>query len=206
MERKKAILAIAIIMIVMVAIFIGYASYKLMKVARVEESQSYEYQLHITGDNNHNYTVYVPVLIDETGSTLEIAQDLEITNGSATYEIIETEYGTALKVESNQDVSIELMGDRIIPGPRLSLFNGSLEEQSVAYGSVEFWIFCDKPTGSDFIVIDISLAVEISKETYNGFDAKTESSYKQWAEQIRDVRVTNGWQTVEGLISIETED
>jgi hypothetical protein len=206
MERKKAILAIALIIIGMVALSIGYASYKLTTVVREEESQSYEYQLHITGDNNHNYTVYVPVLINETGSASEIAEDLQITNGSATYEIIETEYGTALKVVSNQDVSIELMGDRMISGPRLSLLNRSLGDPSRPYGPVEFWIFCDKPSGSGSIVINVNLEVVVSKETYNEFDTKTESSYSQWAEQIRDITVTNGWQTVQGLISIESED
>ena len=55
---------------------------------------------------NETFIVYTPIVIENNGEKAEIMDNLEIIQGSGNFEIIETKYGNALKVEGNREINM----------------------------------------------------------------------------------------------------
>ncbi len=200
MSKKSK--GLIIISIALIFVLMGYLVYSIIGVERVENGQSYEYKLLITPKDVENYTLYVPIAINEDGSVSELMDDLHITKGNASYEIIETEYGKVLKIVANGEVNFESSGKRRIPMPHLSMLNVT-EEGEQASGDVEFWVYCDKPIDSDNITLTLHLSAEVWRDWYNGLGMHKWYSYTEREEQIEDVAITQGWQKVHGYILME---
>ncbi len=88
---------------------IGIAVFMLFSYAYVLFTSGGEYAITASGvtidTDNKTATVYVPVFVDSKGAVLDVYEDTEIF-GNATYEIIDTEYGKAMKVTATGNILI----------------------------------------------------------------------------------------------------
>lgn len=88
---------------------IGIAVFMLFSYAYVLFTSGGEYAVTVSGvsidTDNKTATVYVPVFVDSKGAVLDFYDGSEIF-GNATYEIIDTEYGKAMKVTGNGNILI----------------------------------------------------------------------------------------------------
>jgi hypothetical protein len=203
MENKSKGLVIALIALAFV--LAGYFVYSIIGVERVERSQSYEYKMHVIPDGNGNYTLYVPIIINEDESVSELTEDMHITKGDATYEIIDTEHGLALKIEGNEEVIIESSTKEQIPFPYLSMLNETID-RSETTGGVDFWVFYDKSNGSGNITLSVQLSTQSERDWYNGLGMRKWSSGTAREEKINEITLTQGWQKVPGYISVEVSN
>jgi hypothetical protein len=183
----------------------GYFVYSIIGVERVERSQSYEYKMHVIPDENGNYTLYVPIVISEDESVSKLTEDLQITKGVATYEIIDTEHGWALKIEGHEEVIIESSTKEQMSFPYLSMLNETID-RSETTGGVDFWIFYDKSIGSGNITLSVQLSTQSERDWYNGLGMRKWSSGTTREEKIEEVTLTQGWQKVSGYISVEVSN
>jgi len=174
-------------------------------VERVERSQSYEYNLHVIPDENRDFTLYVPIVINEDESVSELTEDLHITKGNANYEIINTEHGWALKIEGHEEVIFGSSTKERIIFPYLSMLNETIDRRD-ALGEVDFWVFCDRPNGNGNITLSVQLSTQSERNWYNGLGMHKWSSGSAREEEIEDVTLTSGWQKSPGYISMELSD
>lgn len=88
---------------------IGIAVFMLFSYAYVLFTSGGEYAITSSGitidTDNKTATVYVPVFVDSRGEVLDIYDDTEIF-GNARYEILDTEYGKAMKVTGKGNILI----------------------------------------------------------------------------------------------------
>ncbi|MDD5617178.1 MAG: hypothetical protein PHH85_13365 [Candidatus Methanoperedens sp.] len=88
---------------------IGIAVFMLFSYAYVLFTSGGEYAIIASGvsidTDNKTATVYVPVFIDSKGAALDVYDGSEIF-GNATYEIVDTEYGKAMKVTATGNILI----------------------------------------------------------------------------------------------------
>ncbi|CAG0954565.1 MAG: hypothetical protein OIN86_06295 [Candidatus Methanoperedens sp.] len=88
---------------------IGIAVFMLFSYAYVLFTSGGEYAITASGvsidTDNKTATVYVPVFTDSKGAALDVYDGSEIF-GNATYEIIDTDYGKAMKVTATGNVLI----------------------------------------------------------------------------------------------------
>ncbi|MCZ7380893.1 MAG: hypothetical protein O8C64_04880 [Candidatus Methanoperedens sp.] len=88
---------------------IGIAVFMLFSYAYVLFTSGGEYAITASGvsidTDNKTATVYVPVFIDSKGAVLDVYGGSEIF-GNATYEIVDTEYGKAMKVTATGNILI----------------------------------------------------------------------------------------------------
>lgn len=88
---------------------IGIAVFMLFSYAYVLFTTGGEYAITASGvgidTDNKTATVYVPVFVDSKGAVLDVYDDTKIF-GNATYEIIDTEYGKAMKITATGNILI----------------------------------------------------------------------------------------------------
>lgn len=88
---------------------IGIAVFMLFSYAYVLFTSGGEYAVTASGvgidTDNKTATVYVPVFVDGKGAVLDVYDGSEIF-GNATYEIVDTEYGKAMKVTATGNILI----------------------------------------------------------------------------------------------------
>jgi hypothetical protein len=205
MSKKSKGLIIIFIVFALVIVSMGYVVYSIIGVERVERRQSYEYNLHVIPDENGNYTLYVPILINEDESISELTEGLHITSGNATNEIIDTEHGWALKIEGEGEVVFESSTKEQISYPYLSMLNETIDRRETL-GEVDFWIFCNRPNGSGNITLSVHLETQSERDWYNGLGMHKWSSGNTREEEIEEVTLTSGWQKVPGYISVEVSN
>lgn len=196
---------LVIVIIALAFVLAGYFVYSIIGVERVERSQSYEYKLQIIPEEIGNYTVYIPIIINEEETISELAENLHIVNGNATHDIINTEHGLALRVMGEAEVVIESSTPEQIPFPYLSMLNETID-RSKTTGQVDFWVFCDKKNGSGNITISVQLSTQSERDWYNGLGMHKWSSRTTREEKIDEVTIIPGWQKVPGYISVEVSN
>lgn len=200
MQKESKVVIKVLVAFIIVLVLIMYLVYQLIVIETEEDGQSYEYEMQIVPEEKGNYTLYVPVIINEDGSVSELMQDINIIKGNATYEIIDTEHGKALKIVTDEEVRIKSSGQKRILWPYLSMLNATKEDRVQENGEVEFWVYCDKPVGSKNITLNIYFSAEVWSDTYNGLGMQKLNSGNFKDEQIEDVTVVTGWQKVPGYI------
>lgn len=88
---------------------IGIAVFMLFSYAYVLFTTGGEYAITVSGvgidTDNKTATVYVPVFVDSKGAVLDVYGGSEIF-GNATYEMVDTEYGKAMKVTATGNILI----------------------------------------------------------------------------------------------------
>jgi|GEM_PF-2480703 len=98
----KKILKISVGVIAIIIILVGVIWYKGGFESR-DEVECF-YYVRISPEDICNYTVYLPIVIEPGVSSSDVMKTLQITEGSAQWQIIDTEYGKALEVISNTTV------------------------------------------------------------------------------------------------------
>lgn len=70
------------------------------------ENNRYYYSIKILAQQPFNFTIYAPIAYElgSDYSTEKIASYLRVTHGTGQFEIIWTEHGSALKIESNNTI------------------------------------------------------------------------------------------------------
>ena len=155
-----------------------------------EEEHQYHFEIKIIVDSQFNYTIYAPIVY-ESGSTSmmeKIESKLKVKQGSGDFEIISTEYGPALKIESNH--KIHLVSDYQHSGDYHRL-NLSMHKGTINENLDEHWIFCDADELGEFEVY-ISQTCEAGECCGEIITEKTQPE--------NQIISTNGWQ----LINIES--
>ena len=107
-----------------------------------EEENRYYYEIKITVDHSFNYTVYAPYISENGRSKLieNIESNLKIKQGTGKFEINWTEYGPALKIESNESIHLVLEYKDRGEYHRLSL---SMRNETIDDNLEENWIYCE---------------------------------------------------------------
>jgi hypothetical protein len=205
MQNKGKAFIIVIIVLAIIIVAMGYVVYSIIGVERVERSQSYEYVLHVIPDENGNFTLYVPIVINEDESISELTEDLHITKGDTNYEIIDTEHGRALKIEGDEEVIIESSTKEQITFPYLSMLNETIDRRETL-GDVDFWVFCDKTNVPGDITLSVQLSTQSERDWYNGLGMHKWSSGSAREEEIEEVTLTSGWQKVPGYLMVEVSN
>ncbi len=155
-------------------------------------SNSYLYSINIEANRSFNFTVYAP-FVNEYGSNQSIEaifSNIMAVEGSVCYNIIETEYGLALKIESKD--TLQLRSNYRDPGEYQPL---SLSMQSGNTGNEikEHWIFCD---GNEQGELRVSIVLEArAGECCSEF--RTEVTEPQF-----QTISTDGWQKITTLFTI----
>lgn len=159
-----------------------------------KETMKYKYHVEISSLNYINYTLYLPIPIHEDGSVSEMIDYLKIVKGNGKFEIIESNYGKALKLTGNGFIVLEINDSQILkmpnknnlPGIYLSLENKSSNEIYYnLYGSFE--------NNS-----------EINMKLIYHFSHQTGPRGAIGIDIIIIGRLNNGWNSIKGTKEIES--
>ena len=135
------------------------------------------YDIEININNVTNFTIHVPILIGWD----DFVDNIQILEGNVTYEIILTEFGEALKIRGNGNISLN--SDKKINGGKH--FDISLLDQKT-------WtvkIYCDKtPTQSS-----LSIMNHLSYHVKNSKNGDFDTTYYIKSE------LESGWQDINVL-------
>jgi hypothetical protein len=153
------------------------------------EENRYYYEIRITVDKSFNYTVYAPFTSENGQSKLieNIESNLKIKEGTGKFEINWTEYGPALKIESNE--SIYVVSEYMEGGKyhRLSLSMLNETQETVGDNLEENWIFCEGIESGD---LEISLKLTCEAGECCG-EMKEETTLPEY-----QIISTKGWQKI----------
>ena len=107
-----------------------------------EGEHQYYYEIKITMDKPMNFTIYAPIAHEDGSNEMmdKIVSKLKVKQGSGTSEIIHTEHGPALKIESNG--SIHLVSDFDDTGDYHRTYL-SMNKGTIIEDIEELWIYCD---------------------------------------------------------------
>jgi hypothetical protein len=207
MKRKvKWIITIVVVAIVIASAY--YVLYHYLPNVRRERRWTYlRYSVEINVNETFDYTVYVPLLINENGIVLNMIHEPQILDGVIAYEVLETEHGKALKIvgrgdvafctELNSDGDFSLItegeGQEGILHASLSMWNGSC----VADEWRELWTYSDIPSNMSNMTVHVSLTMVYHTQTVNGFGKVIRiHSPGLYITDYLKYNVTNGWQKV----------
>ena len=173
MLKKIAIVIITVVIIILsVSGYMFYYEDKDNSEYKNERYYTQRYSIEI--NTRKNYTINLPVPISSSGKPLELINNLIFKNGSALFKIIDTDYGKAIEIIGNGNVSIFAERNENI-NAILSLY----ETNNNSHGILGNWIYCNM---TDKIIISVELY-----ETFpNGFD-------RTWIEKYE---MKQGWQLI----------
>ena len=155
-----------------------------------ENEIDFNYNIEITPNFQEKCSIYVPIPLTESNNISKIIDDIQITTGNGTINIIETKYGFALQIIINGKVLIESKG-RSLDGyyNYLSMRNDTNINEPTT--STQNWFYCDKPSENGSI--QISLICESRNMTNN----------KHMISSINGEIKTNGWLILIGNQTME---
>lgn len=106
------------------------------------EESFYNFQVNINSQDSANFTILIPIVIDNNNKISEIMYDLKI-NGDAEVKFDETIYGKALNISGLGPVLITTNGNKRISPSRLSMIVDSDNDGKIndEYGNVKYWFF-----------------------------------------------------------------
>jgi hypothetical protein len=155
------------------------------------EVNRYLYSVDIKASHTGNYVVFVPIAYDSHNieSLNKVMSNLQITEGTADFESITTDYGPALKIESSGTFHIyaEISDkDQYIP-MFLSMPSGESSQE------IEQWIYCDS---KEYMELEISIILTCEAGECCG-EKRTEET-----EPMMQTITNSGWQKISVLSSI----
>jgi len=213
MNRKAQwIIAIIIAAIIVVASAYYILFDYLPNVRREREWTYLLYGVEIDVNETFDYTVYVPLPINENGIVFNMIYTPQILDGVASYEVLETEHGKALKIvcrgnvtfctELNSDGNVSLItegeGQEGILHASLSMWNGSFVDDGWREDEWrELWTYSDIPPNISNMTVHVSLDIRHYTQTVDGFGKviRTHSPGLYITDYLK-YNVTNGWQKV----------
>ncbi len=157
---------------------------------KTEENNEYEYLAKIRTVSEDNYTIIVPIVVNQVDENISsIINDLDIL-GNGNYKIEHTEYGIGLNISARGNVTIEAKGNNFVEYGILSLkFDSDGDGITRDEGpDVEYWYYFTSKS-------NMSVNLEIKCRIKHG-----PSSYKS------ELFLTNiskmGWNRKDGRESI----
>jgi hypothetical protein len=211
MKRKtKVIITIVVVAIVVVSAY--YVLYHYLPNVRREREWTYlRYGVEINVNETFDYTVYVPIPINEDGIVFNMIYTPQILDGVTAYEVFETEHGKALKIvgrgnvtfctELNSDGNVSFIaegeGQEGILHASLSMWNGSFVDDGWREDEWrELWTYSDIPPNISNMTVHVSLDIIHSTQTVDGFGKVIKSYSTVNAQDYLKYNVSNGWQKV----------
>lgn len=110
-------------------------------------SYSCTYELFAQSTSGDMFTIYVPIPINYAGTTTANLPEQATFSGALSWEIVETSYGTALKVTAEGPLDLE-WSSRSAPEVDWGFFSCITmhnESTNITTGMTSTWLFCDDP-------------------------------------------------------------
>lgn len=148
------------------------------------QNASTRVSINITS-GSEKITLYIPVLLDETGKVLEMYEKPSIT-GNATTAVVDTDYGKALKISGTGTIEVNMSqtGGMLAMNPEADnkFVNGFTLSMSNAtrYGdildSVDAWVYSEDDTGEKLEVLSTETYFNLYKQKGVLIEGKTNYS------------------------------
>jgi hypothetical protein len=196
MAEKGETKIVAIVTILIILFLIGFSG--CFKEDGEEKEIDYYYNIKLSPSINKSFYIYLPVPIVSEGNISKITDLLTIKSGSGSYSFIETKFGFAINLSSNNNIELELKGNKFkdiktkgdVPHIYLSLDNdldndGDKTEWDDSY--VQYYIFFNS-TKIQFMDFTILFSVHSEPYDFEG-EVKLEG------------RLYNGWQLINGTMN-----
>ncbi len=118
-------------------------------------------------------TLYLPVLLDETGKVLEMYEKPAIT-GNATTALVDTDHGKALRISGTGTIEVNMSqtdgmlatnpeaNEKFVNGFRLSTSNAT--RHGDIHGSVDAWVYSEDDTGEKLEVMSTETYFNLYKQ------------------------------------------
>lgn len=187
---NKKILLLLIILLIIGVFSYGYIISNLFNKNVSEVYISYTYKAIITTPEHFSFEVYLPIIISDNGTNIPAAEldQLSIINGDAKVDIITTQYGPAIKIESNNSMAMEYSYNfKVKLGNPYNHYLLSMENTTDIdwTGDTQYWAFYSSSGSNNSIDIVID------------FDHVTLSSRSSWHTYI-DISTTikDGWNLI----------
>jgi len=198
--KKKPIrvvaIAIVVITILVVSWWFGHT--------KVVYTYYTEYEVKVSPNSTSNYVIYVPVPVDSKGNVSEITINLILEKGNASWEIISTQYGPALKVYGSGDIIISAKSvEKAYCYNNLSMITIENVTHHGFYCNGTAHLYCESDDPDINITIHVNLTqdsrVEYSDRIRGKFweDGSTRYTFVEGAIN------GSGWQSVSVTKSIE---
>lgn len=120
-----------------------------------KEKPFYNFQVNINTQESTNFTMQIPLVIDDNDKILESMNNLEI-NGNAKVKFDETIYGNAMNISGSGPVIITINENKRISPSRLSMVVDSNNDGKIndVYNKVKYWFYLSKTNGNDINIIE----------------------------------------------------
>ncbi len=158
-------------------------------IAINREEISYNYYVEIISDNSTPYTLYVPLpvysqMFSDKENPSRITSKIKVLTGDIDFEIIETTYGSALKIEGVGSSSLQALGknfyilDTPYRGSLISMRNSETEKRG------DYWFYYSSSSEEP---LSVQFAYDYKNDEVGSFN---ESEYRFAGD------LTRGWNTV----------
>ncbi len=182
MDKKYSpLITIGLVIILCLAFYYGYINNYFLKYP----CYRYKYTVEINTDSPENYTIYVPILVNEDDGEISKAMNNLEKSGKCSYEITNSRNGWAMMIEGIGNITLLSEGEKEIQYAWLSMYNASYGENK-SFG--EYWIYSDHKGNNS---IDVWVYGYIDKG-HSEFEGKSYVSYVRC--QIKE----SGWQRYRG--------
>lgn len=147
------------------------------------------YTLLAESDSDGVFTLYVPIPADYSGVRFADISGQCVSTGALTMEIVETQYGEALKVTARTALTVNWTSNSFGEAdlgyfPRITMNDGSVDATT---GLSSTWVFSDDPSVS----IHLKYGAGFRTHEATSFDSGQSSSYELATEPG-----TEGWRLV----------
>jgi hypothetical protein len=161
-------------------------------IAPPDETNSYSYSIKIVAHQPLDYTIYAPFAYKYGSDNImgKILLNARIIEGAGDISEIQTEYGLALKIDSNNTIYLTAEYQDTDDYHPLCL---SMRSKKITNVTMEHWIFCEAGQQTEF---DVNITLEARAGTCCG-EVRTEQT-KPGLQTISGV----GWQKITTLFTV----
>ena len=198
---KKIILSTTIILIVIIMIVILYFLF----IPFIPDNKikiSYDYKIEINTSNNLEFELYLPAVISDKNPSLSLNESdtPNFIKGNGLIEIVNTKYGYAFYIKSNESLIIECSKKyELEHGEKYNHYLLSLENREDIdwTGDTEYWYFANINNSNSSIKIKADFDHKV----------KSERSEGEWHTEINfNEKINNGWNLINATKRTITSD
>ncbi len=116
------------------------------------------YEMLAESSSGDVFTIYLPIPTNYAGTTTANLSELAVFDGALSREIVETPYGTALKVTAEGTLDVEWSSRSIsnVDWGFFSCITMHNESTNITTGMTSVWLFCDDPNVSAHLSYEAS--------------------------------------------------
>lgn len=181
--KKILRVLVPVVLIIFLLIVPTYYAYQANIINKVTEKCDYEYELTIYIEGTGNYSLYVPLPLDQNEQpfTDVINYLRNLQNNNNYFEVIETYFGPTLKILGSKNSTITVSGTNFFNttdlnhytrnsennNPKFKL-NLSLEvNNSVNSKKEKYWVYCSKDQNITKLRLQVKLRLDYKFECYS---------------------------------------